>query len=105
MTKNGRSFDLPILQLHHEILASLRPLSKIWIFPSSKVDKPIGTSLAEFIKASGTPRHKQARQTTVLTKPTAKNRKKTLAMQEPPTDDIRFLNDAARSSLEADIQC
>lgn len=27
MTKNGRSFDLPILQLHHEILAPLRPLS------------------------------------------------------------------------------
>jgi len=24
MTKNGRSFDLPILQLHHEILAPLR---------------------------------------------------------------------------------
>jgi len=36
MTKNGRSFDLPILQIHHEILAPLRPLSKKWVFPSPK---------------------------------------------------------------------
>lgn len=36
MTKNGRSFDLPILQLHHEILAPLRPLSQKWVFPSPK---------------------------------------------------------------------
>jgi integrase len=36
MTKNGRSFDLPILQVHHEILASLRPLSRQWVFPSPK---------------------------------------------------------------------
>ena len=36
MTKNGRSFDLPILQLHHEILAPLRPLSRQWVFPSPK---------------------------------------------------------------------
>jgi integrase len=36
MTKNGRSFDLPILQLHHEILAPLRPLSGHWVFPSPK---------------------------------------------------------------------
>lgn len=36
MTKNGRSFDLPILQLHHEILAPLRPLSRTWVFPSPK---------------------------------------------------------------------
>ncbi|MGJ8589398.1 MAG: tyrosine-type recombinase/integrase [Yoonia sp.] len=36
MTKNGRSFDLPILQLHHEILAPLRPLSRHWVFPSPK---------------------------------------------------------------------
>ena len=34
MTKNGRSFDLPILQLHHEILAPLRGLSRQWVFPS-----------------------------------------------------------------------
>jgi hypothetical protein len=27
MTKNGRSFDLPILQVHHDILEPLRPLS------------------------------------------------------------------------------
>ena len=36
MTKNGRSFDLPILQMHHEILAPLRPLSRQWVFPSPK---------------------------------------------------------------------
>ncbi len=36
MTKNGRSFDLPILQVHHEILAPLRPLSPKWVFPSPK---------------------------------------------------------------------
>ncbi len=36
MTKNGRSFDLPILQLHHEILAPMRGLSSIWVFPSPK---------------------------------------------------------------------
>ena len=29
MTKNGRSFDLPILPLHHEILAPMRGLS--WV--------------------------------------------------------------------------
>ena len=36
MTKNGRSFDLPILQLHHEILAPLRGLHREWVFPSPK---------------------------------------------------------------------
>ena len=36
MTKNGRSFDLPILQIHHEILAPVRGLSPQWVFPSSK---------------------------------------------------------------------
>jgi integrase len=36
MTKNGRSFDLPILQLHHEILAPLRGLHTQWVFPSPK---------------------------------------------------------------------
>lgn len=35
-TKNGRSFDLPILQLHHEILAPLRNLNRDWVFPSAK---------------------------------------------------------------------
>lgn len=34
MTKNGRSFDLPILPLHHEILAPLKPLQQTWVFPS-----------------------------------------------------------------------
>ncbi len=36
MTKNGRSFDLPILQLHHEILAPVRGLHQTWVFPSPK---------------------------------------------------------------------
>ena len=36
MTKNGRSFDLPILQVHHEILAPVRGLSAQWVFPSPR---------------------------------------------------------------------
>lgn len=36
MTKNGRSFDLPISQVHHEILATLRGLHHQWVFPSPK---------------------------------------------------------------------
>lgn len=36
ITKNGRSFDLPILQVHHEILAPVRGLSQKWVFPSPK---------------------------------------------------------------------
>ena len=36
MTKNGRSFDLPILQMHHEILAAVRGLHRTWVFPSPK---------------------------------------------------------------------
>lgn len=36
MTKNGRSFDLPILQLHHEILAPVKGLGRKWVFPSPK---------------------------------------------------------------------
>lgn len=36
VTKNGRSFDLPIIQRHHEILAPLRGLSRTWVFPSPK---------------------------------------------------------------------
>jgi len=36
ITKNGRSFDLPILQFHHEILAPLRGLGRSWVFPSPK---------------------------------------------------------------------
>ena len=34
MTKNGRSFDLPILDIHHRILEPLRGLSSQWVFPS-----------------------------------------------------------------------
>lgn len=36
MTKNGRRFDLPILQILHEILAPLRGLSQKWVFLSPK---------------------------------------------------------------------
>lgn len=36
MTKNGRSFDLPILQVHHEILAPLKGMHKTWVFPSHR---------------------------------------------------------------------
>ena len=36
MTKNGRSFELPILQVHHDILEPLRTLSEKWVFPSPK---------------------------------------------------------------------
>lgn len=36
MTKNGRSFDLPIIELHHKILVPLRPLSRKWVFPSPR---------------------------------------------------------------------
>ncbi|MEI4262666.1 tyrosine-type recombinase/integrase [Roseovarius sp. D0-M9] len=36
VTKNGRSFDLPIVQRHHEILAPVEGLSRKWIFPSPK---------------------------------------------------------------------
>ena len=36
ITKNGRSFDLPILQLHHEILAPMKGLHRTWVFPSPK---------------------------------------------------------------------
>lgn len=36
MTKNGRSFDLPILRHHHEILAPMRGLHRRWVFPSPK---------------------------------------------------------------------
>ncbi|WP_181893049.1 tyrosine-type recombinase/integrase [Falsiruegeria mediterranea] len=39
VTKNGRSFDLPILQVHHEILAPMRALSRTWVFPSPKSSK------------------------------------------------------------------
>lgn len=50
--------------------------------------KPIGTSLAEIIKASGRSPHEQAGQTTVLIKRRNK-RQKCLATQEPSTDVIQ----------------
>jgi hypothetical protein len=51
--------------------------------------KPIGTSLAEIIKASGRSPHEQAGQTTVLIKCRNK-RQKCLAMQEPSTEAIEI---------------
>jgi integrase len=36
MTKNGRPFDLPILDLHHDLLAPVRGLSREWVFPTPK---------------------------------------------------------------------
>lgn len=36
LTKNGRSFDLPILPVHQEILAPVRRLHNRWVFPSPK---------------------------------------------------------------------
>lgn len=36
VTKNGRSFDFPISQVHHDILAPVRGLSRQWVFPSPK---------------------------------------------------------------------
>lgn len=36
MTKNGRSFDLPVLEIHQQILAPVRGLHKRWVFPSPK---------------------------------------------------------------------
>jgi len=39
MTKNGRSFDLPVVDIHHAILEPLRGLSSQWVFPSPKSPK------------------------------------------------------------------
>lgn len=36
MTKNGRSFDFPISDRHHDILEPLRSLGREWVFPSPK---------------------------------------------------------------------
>ena len=36
ITKNGRSFDLPILPVHHEILAPMKGMGRRWVFPSPK---------------------------------------------------------------------
>lgn len=36
MTKNGRSFDLPILPVHRELLKPMHGLSDTWVFPSPK---------------------------------------------------------------------
>ncbi len=36
LTKNGRSFDLPIVETHHAILEPVRDLSRQWVFPSPK---------------------------------------------------------------------
>ena len=44
MTKNGRSFGLPIVEVHHAILAPMRGLSRQWVFPSPKSPKGYLTS-------------------------------------------------------------
>jgi integrase len=36
MTKNGRSFDLPITSVHHKILKPMRRYKSPWVFPSPK---------------------------------------------------------------------
>ncbi len=36
VTKNGRSFDLPIIDTHQEILEPMRSLSREWVFPTPK---------------------------------------------------------------------
>lgn len=36
VTENGRSFDLPIVRVHRQILAPLRGLHRKWVFPSPK---------------------------------------------------------------------
>lgn len=36
MTKNGRSFDLPITTKHHDILEPLKGFGREWVFPSPK---------------------------------------------------------------------
>lgn len=36
MTKNGRSFVLPTVELHHELLEPVRGLNREWVFPSPK---------------------------------------------------------------------
>lgn len=41
MTKNGRSFDLPITDHHKKILEPLRNLGRRWVFPSNRLyDSP-----------------------------------------------------------------
>ena len=35
MTKNGRAFNLPIVGLHHRILADVRRLDPVYVFPAS----------------------------------------------------------------------
>lgn len=37
ITKNGRPFDLPILPLHHDILAPMRTLKQPWVFPGTGI--------------------------------------------------------------------
>jgi integrase len=36
ITKNGRPFDLPIVDIHHEILEPVRSLGREWVFPAPK---------------------------------------------------------------------
>jgi integrase len=36
ITKNGRPFDLPILEIHHELLEPMRGLDREWVYPAPK---------------------------------------------------------------------
>lgn len=36
MTKNGRAFDLPLVDLHHEIIAPMRAFRSDYVFPGTK---------------------------------------------------------------------
>lgn len=36
MTKNGRPFDLPTIDVHHDILEPMRSLSREWVFPAPR---------------------------------------------------------------------
>jgi len=36
VTKNGRPFDLPVLETHHAILEPMRRLDKEWVFPARR---------------------------------------------------------------------
>jgi hypothetical protein len=36
MTRNGRPFDLPIVDIHQEILEPMRALGRDWVFPAPK---------------------------------------------------------------------
>ena len=42
VTKNGRSFKLPLLDIHHRILSPTLQMESEWVFPSKDHRKPLG---------------------------------------------------------------